>query len=163
MEVPSWVNPPPLAFGTTRHGKLSADQWRTLCTINLPITLIRTWGFQEQRRVEMLRNFLDLVEAIELVGLMEIDEERIVRAEVLMEKYLKAVKELYKGQKIKPNHHLALHLGVFLRLFGPVHSWRAFVFERFNYFLQTLDTNMRFGERVSFDHSTQLTGLSQGS
>ena len=49
---------------------------------------------------------------------MEIDESRIERAEELMHQYLVVAKDLYKGAKIQPNHHLALHLGVFLRLFG---------------------------------------------
>ncbi|KAI0323532.1 hypothetical protein GY45DRAFT_1264415 [Cubamyces sp. BRFM 1775] len=146
IEVPSWVNPPPVAFGTAQHGKLSADQWRSLCTINLPITLIRTWGMQEERRVRMLKNFLDLVEAVERFGVLETDERNISTAESLMHRYLEGVKELYHGAKIQPNHHLALHIGIFLRLFGPVHSWRAFAFERFNYFLQTLNSNMQFGE-----------------
>ncbi|KAI0351849.1 hypothetical protein OH77DRAFT_1498274 [Trametes cingulata] len=146
MELPSWVNAPPLAFGTKQHGKLSADQWRSLCVINLPVTLIRTWSFQEKRRVKMLENFLEVVEAVETFGLLEIDDDQIARAEQLMQRYLEGVKELYKGAKIQPNHHLALHIGVFLRLFGPVHSWRSFVFERFNYYLQTLNTNMTFGE-----------------
>ncbi|OJT10865.1 hypothetical protein TRAPUB_12619 [Trametes pubescens] len=145
MILPSWMNAPPLAFGTKQHGKLSADQWRTLCTVNLPVTLIRTWSFQEERRVKMLENFLHIVEAVETFGLLEIDERQIEAAEHLMQKYLDGLKELYKGAKIQPNHHLALHIGVFLRLFGPVHSWRSFVFERFNYFLQSINTNMAFG------------------
>ncbi|KAI0323541.1 hypothetical protein GY45DRAFT_1264393 [Cubamyces sp. BRFM 1775] len=146
LVLPSWLNAPPVAFGTKQHGKLSADQWRTLCVVNLPITLIRTWSYQEERRVKMLQNFLDLVEAVENFGLLEIDNRQIAIAEKLMQKYLDGVKELYKGAKIQPNHHLALHIGVFLRLFGPVHSWRSFVFERFNYYLQTLNTNLTFGE-----------------
>ncbi|RPD61515.1 hypothetical protein L227DRAFT_585676 [Lentinus tigrinus ALCF2SS1-6] len=146
MEVPSWVNPPPVSFGTKRHGKLSADQWRTLSIVYLPVTLIRIWGFQEERRVKMMMNFLYLVETVEIIGLLEIDEERIARAEVVMKQYLDTAKELYKGCKVQPNHHLALHIGVFLRLFGPVHSWRAFVFERFNFFLQSLNTNLTFGD-----------------
>ena len=96
--------------------------------------------------MEMLRNFLDLVETIELFGLLEISEDEIIRAEMLMQRYLQSAKELYKGSKIQPNQHLALHLGFFLRLFGPVHSWRSFVFERFNYFLQSLNINMKFGK-----------------
>lgn len=154
MELPSWVNAPPAAFGTTQHGKLSADQWRTLCVINLPISLIRTWSFQEERRVKMLQNFLKLVEAVETFGLLEIDEQKIATAERLMQEYLEGVKELYKGAKIQPNHHISLHIGVFLRLFGPVHSWRSFVFERFNFYLQSLNTNMTFG---AFPHSTLNT------
>ncbi|KAH9855542.1 hypothetical protein C2E23DRAFT_684025, partial [Lenzites betulinus] len=146
MQLPSWVNAPPVAFGTKQHGKLSADQWRTLCIINLPLTLTRTWSFQEPRRVKMLENFLEVVEAIETYGLLEIDERQIADAERLMRRYLEGIKELYHGTKIQPNHHLALHIGVFLRLFGPVHSWRSFAFERFNFYLQSINTNMTFGE-----------------
>lgn len=148
MQLPSWMNAPPVAFGTKQHGKLSADQWRALCIVNLPVTLIRTWSFQEERRVKMLENFLDVVEAVETFGLLEIGEKQIAAAEVLMRRYLEGVKDLYKGMKIQPNHHLALHIGIFLRLFGPVHSWRAFVFERFNFYLQSINTNMTFGECI---------------
>ena len=145
MEFPGWLNPPPVSFGTTQHGKLSADQWRTVGTINLPITLIRTWSLEGGRRAAMVKNFLEVVEAIETIGLLEIDEDSIQRAEYLMKSYLDAAKDLYRWAKIQPNHHMALHLGIFLRLFGPAHSWRSFAFERFNYFLQSLNTNMNFG------------------
>ena len=146
MQLPSWVSPAPKSFGTTQHGKISADQWRTVSTINLPVTLIRTWGLDEDElHKRMLQNFLDLVEAVEILGLLEIDETRIGEADVLIKKYIDEVKELYKGAKIQPNHHLFLHLGIFLLLFGPVHSWRSFAFERFNYMLQSINTNMNFG------------------
>ena len=146
MQLPSWVNPAPKAFGTSQHGKLSADQWRTVSTINLPITLIRTWGLDDDDlHKEMLRNFLDLVEAVEILGLLEIDETRIQEADVLIKKYIDDAKELYRNAKIQPNHHIFLHLSVFLLLFGPVHSWRSFAFERFNFMLQSINTNLNFG------------------
>ena len=145
MEHPSWLNPPPLSFGTTQHGKLSADQWRTVGTVSLPITLVRLWSSGDERHVAMLENFLQLVESVETMGLLEIDTERIARADELMMKYLEVSKELYTWAKVQPNNHLALHLGMFLTLFGPVHSWRSFVFERFNYFLQSLNINGKFG------------------
>ncbi|OBZ70848.1 hypothetical protein A0H81_09433 [Grifola frondosa] len=120
MELPSWIVPGPVAFGTTQYGKLSADQWRTIGTINLPITLIRTWGTEKGRRLEMLHNFMDAVDAIEIIGLREIDEQHIQAAEHSLQKYLKTLMVLYKEAKIQPNHHLALHLPEFLRLFGPM-------------------------------------------
>ncbi|KAI0715227.1 hypothetical protein C8Q76DRAFT_584388, partial [Earliella scabrosa] len=151
MELPSWLNAAPAAFGTTQHGKLSADQWRTVGTLNMPITLIRTWGAEQARRLRMLTNFLDLVEAVETIGLLEITEEEIERAEIALEKYVAGLKSLYKEAKIQTNHHLALHLGVFIRLFGPVHSWRAFVFERMNYVLQSTKSSNIFGNmEISF-------------
>ncbi|KAI0691929.1 hypothetical protein C8T65DRAFT_711462 [Cerioporus squamosus] len=120
MEVPSWVNPAPRAFGTSEHGKLSADQWRTVALSNLP--------------------------AVGILGYLESDKPSLARADELLQKYLAGVKELYKGAKIIPNHHIALHLTMFIALFGPVHSWRAFAFERLNFLLQTLNVNGNFGE-----------------
>ncbi|OBZ66279.1 hypothetical protein A0H81_13832 [Grifola frondosa] len=146
MELPSWVTAAPMGFGTTRYGKLSADQWKTVGTINLPVTLIRTWGSEKGRRLDMLQNFMEAVEAIEVIGLREINASHIQIAEQSMQRYLKSLIVLYKDAKILPNHHFALHLPEFLRLFGPVHSWRTFAFERFNHLLQSTNTNKNFGE-----------------
>ncbi len=145
METPSWMNPAPLAFGTSEHGKLSADQWRTLALVHLPVTLIRTWGLESGRRYDMLVNFLHLAEAVATLGYLEAGKDSLALADKLLRKYLDGVKELYKGAKIVPNHHLALHLTMFIALFGPVHSWRAFAYERLNYMLQTLNINANFG------------------
>lgn len=145
MELPTWVNPAPRAFGTSEHGKLSADQWRTVALVNLPVTLIRTWGLESGRRYDMLVNFLLLAEAVGILGYLESDKPSLSLADELLHKYLSGVKELYKGAKIVPNHHIALHLTMFIALFGPVHSWRAFAFERLNFLLQTLNVNGNFG------------------
>ncbi|KAI1781983.1 hypothetical protein LXA43DRAFT_907146 [Ganoderma leucocontextum] len=161
MELPSWINAAPAAFGTTQHGKLSADQWRTVAAVNLPITLIRTWGnvmddlaqaFEgttddwDDLRMRMLCNFLDLVDAVETIGQLQIDDREIEHAEGKFVDYLEGLKALYKHAKFRPNHHLALHLGVFARLFGPVHAWRVFAFERLNYMYQTVNSSKIFGD-----------------
>lgn len=148
MELPTWINPAPRAFGTSQHGKLSADQWRTVSSINLPVTLVRTWGLETGRRRDMLQNFLHLVNAIQTIGYLEVDQRDLQKADDLLKRYLEGIKELYKGSKIQANHHLALHLTVFITLFGPVHSWRSFAFERFNYMLQTLNMNMNMGRSI---------------
>lgn len=145
MQLPSWINPAPKGFGTAEHGKLSGDQYRTLGTINLPITLIRTWGQEDGRRLEMLKNFLHGIAAIEALGLLEVTDENTNRADDMMRKYLEGVKALYKGGKIQVTHHAALHVGFFTLLFGPVHGWRGFSFERLNYVLQSTNTNKTFG------------------
>ncbi|KAI0655866.1 hypothetical protein C8Q70DRAFT_883543, partial [Cubamyces menziesii] len=83
--LPSWMERPPKNFGSASHGKLKADQWRTVCTVSLTITLVRLWGLRD-------------IFSHELV----------------------------------PNHHLSLHLVSCLLLFGPVHGWWAYPFERYN-------------------------------
>ncbi|OCH85284.1 hypothetical protein OBBRIDRAFT_740161 [Obba rivulosa] len=144
MQLPSWINPIPRPFGS---GKLSADQWKTACTINLPITLIRMWGTESDGlKQDMLANFLDLATVVVLASQHQITEKHIQGIEIHLRRYLEGMKRIYKATSIKPNHHLAMHLPHFLRLFSPVHAWHAFAFERYNYMLQNVKTDMRFGE-----------------
>ena len=145
--LPSWIIPPPSNFGSTVRGKLSADNWRTLCSINLPITLIRLWGDAEPgtRQRQMLDNFMDLVSAVEVGSMLMTSENHVQLYERSLHRYLRTFKELYKEARFTPNHHLALHVPNFLRFFGPVHAWRAFALERYNYLLQRTNTNKKFG------------------
>ena len=53
-------------------------------------------------------------------------------------------KHLIKGIPGK-HHHLSLHLPECLRDFGPVHSWWAYPFERFNGIIQRTKSNKRVG------------------
>lgn len=72
-------------------------------------------------------------------------DEHTSAYEDYMTKYLEQLKILFKDIRIKPIHHAPLHLGEFLRRFGPVHAWRSFVFERYNHLLQRQNTNLKFG------------------
>jgi hypothetical protein len=42
--IPSWLKHAPANFGSTSHGKIKADQWCTVCLVNLVITLGWLWG-----------------------------------------------------------------------------------------------------------------------
>jgi hypothetical protein len=60
--------------------------------------------------------------------------------------YLNILKELYPDLAWRPNHHAALHIGPFLLLFGPMHGWWMFVFERIIGLLQKININYKLGE-----------------
>ena len=60
--------------------------------------------------------------------------------------YLNILKELYPNLALRPNHHAALHIGQFLLLFGPMHGWWMFVFERVIGMLQKTNTSNKLGE-----------------
>lgn len=141
--VPSWVPRGPKNPGSTKQGKLHADQWRSFCTINLVITLIRLWGSEPKDSKEslMLTNFLHLVSAVKYASLRVVTEESILAYENHIHAYLQTLLELYPGTELVPNQHMALHFGDQLRRFGPTHAWRCFAFERFNYLLQQVQTN----------------------
>ncbi|PCH35844.1 hypothetical protein WOLCODRAFT_80993 [Wolfiporia cocos MD-104 SS10] len=150
-ELPSWINPAPANLGTSERGKLHANQWLTACTINFPITLIRLWGVESatSRKHGMLHNFMELVATVTVSSLLETSDDLIVLYNASITRYLKSLKGLYKEVDFKPNHHLALHVGDFLREFGPVHSVRTFFLEQLNYTLQREHTNLKFGKYVA--------------
>ncbi|KAG1839802.1 hypothetical protein F4604DRAFT_1691074 [Suillus subluteus] len=143
-ELPTWVSRAPKALGSTAQGKLSADQWRAACTINMIITLVRLWGRKDGVVKAMLDNYMDLVTAVELGCMLIISPGHISQYDFYMQRYLENFKNLYKTLRLVPSHHISLHLGEFLCSFGPVHAWRAFAFERYNYLLQRENTNGKF-------------------
>ncbi|KAH9911732.1 uncharacterized protein BXZ73DRAFT_15955, partial [Epithele typhae] len=142
--LPSWMNPVPANVGLKVRGKLSADQWHTFCVVNLPIVLIPLWHGQGGRERDMLDNFMDLVTAIVIGGLLEMSEHWAQLYEEATSRYLQKALELYHFD-VTPNQHNALHIPFFFRLFGPLHSVRTFFSERKNFLLQRLNTNSRFG------------------
>jgi hypothetical protein len=148
--LPSWVARPPSHPGEKKYGKFTADQWKTFCMQILPVTLIRLWGSKpadstERRRLD---NFMHLISAVKLATMHRITENQIVKYKFHIRRYLETLVELYPGTSITPYQHLSLHFGHHLRLFGPVHAWQCFPFERFNYVLQQFSTNEKFGESL---------------
>lgn len=145
-ELPSWMSPAPRNWGTATRGKLTADQWMVICTVHLPITLIRIWGNLDGRRFSLLCNFMDLTSSVQLANQRTINQRIIADSEMLMARYLTTMKTLFKDSKIQPIHHAALHAGDFLRLFGPTHSVRAFGGERFLGVLGLQNVNNKSGQ-----------------
>ncbi|PIL26911.1 hypothetical protein GSI_10049 [Ganoderma sinense ZZ0214-1] len=141
---PSWMERPPKNFGSPSHGKLKADQWRTVCTVSLVISLCRLWGSSTASRRQrlLLDNFLDLARAVDLAARHAMDQPRVEKYDGYMLSYLTSLRSLF-GHQLVPNHHLSLHLRECLSLFGPVHAWWAFPFERFNGLLGRLNTNSK--------------------
>lgn len=158
--LPSWLPSAPRLIGSTMHGKLSADQWRTACTVHFPITLIRHWGDKEvtSRPFRILDNFLDLITVTVNASRRSTTPDRRKTIRGFMLKYLIGVRDLFPQAPIKPNHHLTLHLPEFLKNFGPPHLWWAYAFERMNGVLQKIPTNHRFCMLTAFRlNSTRLT------
>ena len=146
--LPSWIGRAPTRLGDGRHGKLSADQWRTGCTVNLVITLVRLWGLKpsDHRQYKMLVNFMDLVTACKLAMMRKTTPQHIEQFQQHMLRYLETTKVLYVYSALTPNHHLSLHLPRLFENFGPPHAWNCFVFERCLRWLKFIKTSNKFGE-----------------
>lgn len=143
--LPSWMERPPTNFGSAAHGKLKADHWRTVCTVSMVITLVRLWSAQADAESLLLANFVHLVSAVDLATRRSMSPSRAQLFDFHMAEYLRTLRELFDHDLI-PNHHLSLHLVTSLMLFGPVHGWWAYPFERYNGIIQRLNTNHQIGE-----------------
>lgn len=145
--LPYWVSSAPPYVGSTRAGKLSADQWRSFCTIHLVVSLVRLWGASDpqSRHHKMLTNFMDLVTAVRLATMRSMTPDRIVQYQFHMTRYLTELLELYPDVGLSPNQHSSLHYPELLERFGPTHAWRCWAIERMNFKLQEIPTNMKFG------------------
>jgi hypothetical protein len=143
--LPSWIGRAPPDIGNPSHGKLSADQWRTLCTVHLPITLTRLWGRPDSppRKKEILENFLDLVTAVLYGTPRRLTDKWIRIYDHYIFKYIRGLIHVYDDYKLTPNQHFSLHLSEVLRRFGPPHAYWAFPFERYIGLIRHIHTNQR--------------------
>ncbi|KAJ3837331.1 hypothetical protein F5878DRAFT_522514, partial [Lentinula raphanica] len=149
--LPSWIQPAPQKWGIPATGKLSADEYKVVCSISLVITLIRVWGYgnkeaPQSRHYQMLLNFLDLVRSIHVVFLRETTQSSRAYYQATMLKYLRGVLELFPDAVLSSNHHLALHIIADLETLGPGHARSTPVFERINHLLQETKKNGHLGE-----------------
>lgn len=145
--APSWLSSAPANLGSASHGKLSADQWRTACTVNLVITLIRLWGVSTSstRHRNLLDNYLALVAAIRWATMRATSARHIEIVATQFQVYFQTLVPLYSVEYLRPNSHLSLHLAECLREFGPVHGWWGFAFERYNGIMTRQNSNNRPG------------------
>lgn len=152
LKRPSWITSVPSNLGSPSHGKLKADQWRVLGTTFLPASLVQMWSIPEagNRRSQVCHEILQAT--FSLLSAVAIASSRITFAtsseEYLlhMKAYLDKIQKIFPDYNLHPNHHLALHLGEFIQLFGPVHSWWTFPFERVIGLLQRILTNYKAGK-----------------
>ena len=145
--LPSWCCPAPTQIGDGEHRKISADGWRTFCTVHLVITLGRLWGHSppDSRRDKLLSNFYNLVHATKIATMRSVTAGSAQEFQDYMLTYLRGLNELFPTYQLVPSHHIVLHMNELLCRFGPTHAWRCWVFERYNHTLQKIPTNGKFG------------------
>ncbi|RXW16634.1 hypothetical protein EST38_g9220 [Candolleomyces aberdarensis] len=144
--LPSWITPAPRDWGTIRRGKLSADNWRIVCCIHLPITLIRLFGASDGHPRALLDNFMDLITAVRIATMRSSSAPHVETYNKYILKYTKSALELFPDYNILPSHHAALHIGAMLARFGPKHAHDSPHYERYINFFHHMNTNNHIGE-----------------
>jgi hypothetical protein len=155
-QLPTWIGSVPSNWSTAKRGKLTANHWRIVCTIHLPITLIRFWDGDTGRRQDLLKHFMDLVTAVKIANMRISTKSQIEAYDTHMLRYVSRLQTLYPDQSILPSHHAALHIRDMLQLFGPVHLHSAPFFERYINFFHHMNINFKFG-MLSLDQLLKLT------
>ena len=169
--TPSWLTSIPSNLGEPSHGKLKADQWRTLGTVYLPVSLVRLWATpnkddpqQAAGRQKLLSLTLSLISAINIASSRTTSRDKANLYTRYMTEYLDGLWNLMPDYQFRPNHHMALHLSEYLLLYGPVHGWWTFPFERLIGLLQDIPNNFKNGQMeetiaTSFVKSANLRAL----
>lgn len=143
--APSWVQSVPSDLGDVSHGKLKADQWRSLACLYVLVPLMHLWhGASGPRRAALRSTFL-LVCAIVVATSRTTSPQHGDLYLNLMTDYIESLKRDFPEFNLHPNHHFALHLRRYLIQYGPIHEWWTFPFERIIGMLQRISTNDKMG------------------
>ncbi|QRV80004.1 Transposase family Tnp2 protein [Ceratobasidium sp. AG-Ba] len=157
--LPSWLKTPPLNFATASHGKLQAEEYKSLAFVLFNITLVRLWGHPNTAPdfCTQLENFLHLMIVVRILAFQSITESDIVAFELHYMRYIEQIKLLYLSCSIVPVHHLGLHIPHFLRSLGPSTRYSESTCEQFIGMFQNISTNFKFGTyRNLSDHALKL-------
>ena len=150
LSLPSWIGRAPADLGNARHGTLSQDALRTVVTVILPSSLTALWGTKplETREHQLLDNYLDFSEAINLALMPSISVQEAEAFHALWLRYLQGARRLFPHRGLTPNQHITLHLETTMKNFGPATGQRTNVLERINFLLQNMHTNSKSGEYI---------------
>ena len=153
MVRPSWLTKPPVLSG----GKLKADDWRSLCTTTLPMSLIRLWADKtDEHHTVLLEMTLCLVSAVIVACSRSTSQQHADEYAAYMLRYRELLHSKFPDFVAKPNFHFALHIPEFLMMYGPVHGWWTFPFERLWGTLQNVPTNYMPGQFCPLSTSNSL-------
>lgn len=130
IHIPTWIKRAIPVLGKASFGKLKADEWRNLFSIQLPLILIPMWFGCDHVKSSLLQNFCHLVSLVNLALNRTISPQHIERYRYHIQEYLHSSVILFQHCTLTPNHHMAIHLADCLDKFGSVRAWWSFPYER---------------------------------
>jgi hypothetical protein len=110
---PCWQRAPPSNLGEPSHGKLKADQWRTLIEFDIPASLVKLWcGLREDdgdadnaQRRKLMDSTMLLATAIQWVTSCQTSANHVMQYTRNMHAYLQSLCDLDADCNLLPNHH----------------------------------------------------------
>lgn len=151
---PSWIGSVPHNYGSASAGSIKAAKMRWLFTIYIPVALILLWGLPAkhppaacQTLTKILTNTMHLVVAVLLICKRSVTPWIAQQIRFALTSYVNGIADgsLYPGYSPTGNHHLTFHIVKLLQLFGPIHGWWCFPFERLIGMLRQIPHNHKIG------------------
>lgn len=130
IHIPSWIKRAILVLGKASFGKLKADEWRNLFTIQLPLILIPIWYGNDHVQSSLLKNFCHLVSPVNLALKRVMTSDIISKYRQHIQNYLESSVILFDTCQPTCNHHMEIHLADCFEKLGPVRAWWSFPLER---------------------------------
>ncbi|CAG8715931.1 13242_t:CDS:2, partial [Acaulospora colombiana] len=126
--TPSWFTKISSQVGEISNGKLKADEWRSLFTVYLPLSMTRLWASSKHHRLH-LKSLLILSIIVNITCSTTISGALIKCFNDAIRLYLRII-SVEDGCSLVIKHHLSLHLTTFMEAFGPCRTYWAFPYER---------------------------------
>lgn len=143
--LPSWITPAPRNWGTAKRQKLSAGNWRVIATVHVPVSLIWLWKDEDGRKLDLLEHFMDLVTAVRIANAGCPQDGQVDEFEACIFRYVKNITRLYPSERLKPVHHVSLHMPQQLRDTGPAPSYSSAHYECYIGHFHQINTNKIIG------------------
>ncbi|MBW0569537.1 hypothetical protein O181_109252 [Austropuccinia psidii MF-1] len=128
--IPTWIKHAIPVLGKTSFGRLKADEWQRLFTVQLPLIMQVLWKDSIPKTISLLHNFAHLVSFVNIASKQSTSAERIQCYCDHIISYLEGCLIIFHGVKLAPNHHMAIHLAECMERFGPTQSYWSFSMER---------------------------------
>jgi hypothetical protein len=148
----------PYNFGDAAASPLKANKWHTMSTIYLPLALVSLWGEGTShpsadigiKLCRVLDHTMAVISAVTLACLQTMSLARTTAYHNYIAIYIQELQILHPEATHRTNQHMAMHIYDFLRLFGPIHSWWCFPFERLIRQLQQITNNHKYGKSFRY-------------
>ncbi|KAA1073203.1 hypothetical protein PGT21_050095 [Puccinia graminis f. sp. tritici] len=130
IRIPTWIQRAIPVLGKASFGRLKADEWRNLFTVQLPLILPSYWNDDDPACLSLLHNFAHLVSLVNLGLKRSMTAKRADDYREHVQAYIQSSLTLFPDVELAPNHHMAFHLARCLKALGPSRAWWSFSMER---------------------------------
>ncbi|EGG11330.1 uncharacterized protein MELLADRAFT_102220 [Melampsora larici-populina 98AG31] len=143
--LPSWIGRVPKTVGSSKGGKLKADEWVILYEIMIIPAFILFFNRKGDNSPitdhKIVRNALHLISILKIVRRIEVQSRDLEALKHHIKSYRHGLSELFTALSVTPNLHMLLHIPQVVRVFGPAPYWTAWSFEATNGSLAKIPTN----------------------